>query len=425
MTARITLGTIIEDFSNVALWVLTGTGATHGTDTIYHKEGNASVWMQNTTANMYIQRDHGSLVDMSAGDTIFVHFHVHGDAGLTPGGITTMRIAFIEDSGVTKYFQFAFNSPGSLAEGDYCIAVKKPAATGGRWDVTGAADWSRIRYVSLFVDPFGTDTVKISWLGIRMGYSATPWIVLTCDDGFTTDYTIVKPLVESYGWHFSSYVILSKFGLTNLMTRAQCDAIYGAGHDICNHTATHGAGGLIALDQSALAAEIDTPYETLMSYGYTRSAKHFAYPYGSSNSTVVDAVRINHLTGRRFHTPDMFAHPDLLSGGQYLIPGKDIAEANWATRSAEIIEAVEAGRPYFCTWHQITNQANLESMLAGIAALQTTYPTLRVGSTSEYYNWLAGFPEPDEVSKDVVFGDASDSVGTLVPVKKYLCVTGA
>lgn len=403
MATKIELGTIIEDFSNSGVWPVTGSTGVLGTNTVQHKEGNSSVSLQSTNTSAYIRRDHGELIDMSAGDVIFIRFYVHGEAGLTPGGVTTMRIAFIEDSGITKYFQVIFLSSGSLGEGHYCIAIKKPTVASSRWDIAGAADWSKIRYVQIFMDPAGTYTTKISWLGIRMGYSATPWVVLTFDDGFISDYTIAAPLIESYGWHMTSYVPTANIGGGGMLTKANCDTLYNAGHDISNHSATHSVSGLIILTQPELAAEVDTPYNTYIDYGYTRSAKHFAYPYGNSNSTVVDALKINHVTGRRFHTPDMFTHPDLLTDGQYLIPGKDIAEANWVTRSGEIIEAVEAGRPYVCVWHSITNQTNFALMLSGIASLQVTYPNLRVGSMSEYYDWLTGMPEQQDVRKNTLY----------------------
>jgi len=341
--------------------------------------------------------------DLSSSDVIFVRFWASGSIG-------TLRLLFFTGS---AYYQLVPYATASIGAGWNVFAFHR-ATTASTWcTISGSPNWANITAFRLQMQPPSGQDATIVWGGLYAGYTAAPWVVLSFDDGNASDYTIVHPLLQSHGWHATYYVPAAYIDESERLTRAQCDALYAAGNDISNHSATHSAN-LTALTGAALNAEIDTSYDTLMSYGYERSAKHMSYVGGAYNDEVVAATAIHHISGRTVGWGESRAHwwPSL-DGGNYKIRAGDISTASWATVAPYVTQSVKSNTLCVLYGHVYTESSTLAAIFDGIAALQETYPTLRVGCMSEYQDWLRGIPVPGNTRLATPYGSDGEKTGTL------------
>jgi peptidoglycan/xylan/chitin deacetylase (PgdA/CDA1 family) len=127
-------------------------------------------------------------------------------------------------------------------------------------------------------------------------------IILTFDDGYTDNHTILLPLMQQYGYRGVLY-LLGDFDIrynkwdadfdpteprSEIMDLAQKQAFVAAGWEIGAHTMSHAK--LTTLPLPEAAAEIQASKTALETTLQTEIVS-FAYPYGDLNETVKSAVR--------------------------------------------------------------------------------------------------------------------------------------
>jgi peptidoglycan/xylan/chitin deacetylase (PgdA/CDA1 family) len=109
-------------------------------------------------------------------------------------------------------------------------------------------------------------------------------IVLTFDDGYADFFTAAVPILQSYGFTATSFVITGRMGRGGFMTPNQVVAADGMGFTIGAHTVDHVA--LAALPPARATWEMKQSKLTLEEL-LGHPVVDFAYPYGSFSQRVM------------------------------------------------------------------------------------------------------------------------------------------
>lgn len=172
------------------------------------------------------------------------------------------------------------------------------------WTVAGGAPaWSSpVRYIRIRPNA-NSNGVLTTWLDAlyRGGY-ARPKVVISFDDGSDGQITIAKPILDTYGFKGTFYVIGDTISrdVAGVMTQAQADALYAAGHDICYHAWTNNDhNNYASLTEAELIASSRNFQAWAGARGYERSRFYHAMPTGATSATI-QSVMANegYLTGR-------------------------------------------------------------------------------------------------------------------------------
>lgn len=135
-----------------------------------------------------------------------------------------------------------------------------------------------------------------TWLDAlyRGGY-ARPKILLTFDDSSDGQYTIAKPILDTYGLKGTFYLIGQPVSLNTggAISQAQADTLYAEGHDLCPHSWTQaGHTNWATLSADEVQAELQSWLTWGRARDYTRSIQHHAHPLGAT-SAAVDSTLVN------------------------------------------------------------------------------------------------------------------------------------
>ena len=122
-------------------------------------------------------------------------------------------------------------------------------------------------------------------------------IILTFDDGYADNYTIVLPLLQKYRFGAVIYAVTADDRRTNfwdkeetpapLLTHARLQELHRSGIEIGSHTVTHPR--LTEVDAGIARSEIANSKKRLEEILGTEVIS-FAYPYGALNSSVKEMV---------------------------------------------------------------------------------------------------------------------------------------
>ena len=132
-------------------------------------------------------------------------------------------------------------------------------------------------------------------------------IMLGFDDGWKSQITYAKPILDKYGFKASFFVVCNYVNSGNIgrMNWQDIAALQKDGMDIESHSMTH-TPYLNILDQNGLDYEIGGSKQCLAIHGYNSTI--FAYPYnsGSAVPAVIGTVAKYYNIGRSGTAPLMF-----------------------------------------------------------------------------------------------------------------------
>ena len=174
---------------------------------------------------------------------------------------------------------------------------------------------------------------------------------MSFDDGDATVYKDAFPVMAARGMVGTSYVITSQVDSPDnpeTMTLAQLKSLYAAGWDLGNHTVTH--ANLATLDLAGAEQELSGAAAFLTNNGMPRGARFVAYPGGTVNSTVLQAMSdTGMLTGRI----TSYRPLGLPIDDPYQLPGSTTAVATLTLEQikARIDQAVDAGSTINLIFH--------------------------------------------------------------------------
>jgi peptidoglycan/xylan/chitin deacetylase (PgdA/CDA1 family) len=141
-----------------------------------------------------------------------------------------------------------------------------------------------------FLDRHGFEAVSLAdvfayWRGGSL--PARP-VVLTFDDGFASDVSVVRPILRRHGWMATLDLVLSHYGHHWGLTRRSLGTLVRGGWEIASHSLTHPY--LPALSDSDLKAEV-AGSRRFLRRNFHVPVDFFVYPSGSYDARVVAAVR--------------------------------------------------------------------------------------------------------------------------------------
>ena len=140
-------------------------------------------------------------------------------------------------------------------------------------------------------------------------------VILTFDDGYKSQYTNAKPILDKYGYKATFYIVCNNVGggegmvHPNVkMTWEDIIALYNEGHDIGSHTMSH--DDLDSLSERGIEYEVGGSKECLFDQGINPTS--FSYPTntGAQNVAVVNTVAKYYDIARTANDPLMYLHCD-------------------------------------------------------------------------------------------------------------------
>jgi peptidoglycan/xylan/chitin deacetylase (PgdA/CDA1 family) len=154
----------------------------------------------------------------------------------------------------------------------------------------------------------------------------TKLAIITFDDGYKSQYTSAKPILDHYGYRASFFIVCNFVGKTaeemnsssivnfvgkgvEQMSWQDIMTLYKHGNQIGAHTMDH-LRNLTSMSNSELDYEIRQSKQCLVDHGISTTT--FAYPYenGKDNSTIVEKISKYYSYARAGSYPLMFLHCD-------------------------------------------------------------------------------------------------------------------
>ncbi|MCC2647251.1 MAG: Polysaccharide deacetylase [Nitrososphaeraceae archaeon] len=151
--------------------------------------------------------------------------------------------------------------------------------------------------------------------GINNANNNNKAVILTFDDGYKSQYTNAKPILDKYGYKATFYIVCNNVGggegqvHPNVkMTWEDIIALYNEGHDIGSHTMSH--DDLDSLSEKGVEYEVGGSKECLFDQGINPTS--FSYPTntGAQNAAVVNTVAKYYDIARTANDPLMYLHCD-------------------------------------------------------------------------------------------------------------------
>ena len=141
-------------------------------------------------------------------------------------------------------------------------------------------------------------------------------VILNFDDGYKTQYTNAKPILDKYGYKATFYIICNYVekgeGVVRPNARMNWEniiALYKEGYDIGSHSMNH--KDLSQLSKKMVNFEVGESKQCLLDHGINNISS-FAYPFNgaSSEASVIDVVTKYYDIARTASAPLMFLHCD-------------------------------------------------------------------------------------------------------------------
>jgi peptidoglycan/xylan/chitin deacetylase (PgdA/CDA1 family) len=127
-------------------------------------------------------------------------------------------------------------------------------------------------------------------------------VILTFDDGYESQYSNAKPILDKYGFKATFYIVCNYVGSgDNRMTWKDIKSLQQEGHDIASHTMNH--DDLSKLPPQKVEYEVAQSKQCLLDQGI--NPKSFAYPFngGSDDPSVINTVASHYSLARTATDP--------------------------------------------------------------------------------------------------------------------------
>ncbi|MGN6560399.1 MAG: polysaccharide deacetylase family protein [Candidatus Nitrosocosmicus sp.] len=145
--------------------------------------------------------------------------------------------------------------------------------------------------------------------------NANKVIILTFGDGYQSQYTIAKPILDEYGYKGNFFVTCNKIGSANKMTWAELVQLYKEGNVIGSKTVDYGTKAMEGKDLNHLSAqqlefEVGQSKQCLINHGI--KTDYFAVPMNlaNNNSTVINTIAKYYTLAINGHADQIYLHCD-------------------------------------------------------------------------------------------------------------------
>jgi peptidoglycan/xylan/chitin deacetylase (PgdA/CDA1 family) len=142
--------------------------------------------------------------------------------------------------------------------------------------------WPVLLVVTLIVG------ATVAWPGQeKPGCCEFVQVSFTFDDGYESTFTKAYPILESYGFQGTAFVITSMVGRPGYMTLDQLKKLYESNWDIGSHTVTHRVLTKIPLNE--VEKELADSRTWLKANGF--EVYSFASPEGEYNNQIIELIK--------------------------------------------------------------------------------------------------------------------------------------
>lgn len=227
-----------------------------------------------------------------------------------------------------------------------------------------------------------TETLTVTEVPVDVPSEAT--VILTFDDGFKSDYSIVYPMLKARNMHSTHYIIPSMVGADSTrMSWTNIQTMYADGVDIECHSYTH--NDLTAMSAAKISNEMVLVNNAFTSHGLP-VPRHTAYPYGECNDNVISAISPYRDSGRVVTWQNSGYYPTEYLEKPYGLP---CYPTDYGGTIAEIDKAIAGDYVLILGFHRITDSpsstyemstSEFESILSYIES-----HNIRTETISEYY----------------------------------------
>ncbi len=125
--------------------------------------------------------------------------------------------------------------------------------------------------------------------GFKNNEDMSKSVVLTFDDGYMDNYTVVLPLLQKYNARASFFIVQSKIGKPNYMGHDEIMALIHAGMDLGSHTINHNI--LTDIDPKFFAWELSSSKFFLKKEFDMYYVHLLSYPNGEYDDEVIAAAK--------------------------------------------------------------------------------------------------------------------------------------
>ncbi len=168
----------------------------------------------------------------------------------------------------------------------------------GHASPVGAPDISSVDTVQVRVSDKGLGKPAAVWINSLslVARNDRPIVTFSFDDGYETDYTNARPILDRYHFPATSYIVASLVGGEGRLGADQLTNLQDLnGWDIASHSYNH--RNLTSLSPPEIEDELSLSKQFLVNNGFFTGSDHFAYPYGE-----FDSESLRYLVQKSFKT---------------------------------------------------------------------------------------------------------------------------
>ena len=288
-------GSIREDFESLSGWSTSAGTLTSDTTNVKHGSTALKVVVPTSTTAVVQRSNLGwDLSRDSNGIQLWVYLRNVGAPAGSESEPLNLRIYLSNGNDLVNAFSTGYNT--TVHEGWNLMRFSP-----GDWQTTGSPSWSLpIRRIALSIKAPSDRSFEVCFDELRTGLTGLKSAFLwTFDDGYDENYVEVLPYLSARHASATMYVATDLVGRGGTrISLAHLQALYDAGWAVGNHTSDH--TNLSAVDRATAAAKIQQGFDWLIAHGFTRAARHLAYPYNAtSDSAVAAAADCGMVSARR------------------------------------------------------------------------------------------------------------------------------
>ena len=149
----------------------------------------------------------------------------------------------------------------------------------------------------------------------NLNNNLTKVVILTFGDGYQSQFTLAKPVLDKYGYKGNFFVTCNKVGTANKMTWPDLVQLYKEGNVIGSKTVDYGTKAMGGKDLNHLSAqqlefEVGQSKQCLLNHGINTT--FFAVPMNvaNNNATVINEIAKYYTLAINGHADQMYLHCD-------------------------------------------------------------------------------------------------------------------
>lgn len=359
-------GTVISSLGSMTEWTLSGAGVTAALDYGRTYGKTAGIHLTGVGAGNGLLTHTAAAPEDWTGRLIYLRFYI---PDVNRSGAVQLQV---RTDAANYFYRTITHFTG------WNHAIISP----GDFTASGSPNWASISSWVLRMSNSTEKPTECVFDALTVHNDSTI-VVLTSDDGQEVNHTY-RAAFSSRSLKCCAHIITDRIDTTGYLSKAQIDDLYALGWDICSHTVSHPYMDQVSLSQAE--DEIAESKSVLLSNGWTRGSRFFAWPHTTFNDDLREISSRYYDISR---SGSSFPHPHLPPGDSQLqrLCSEATDELSTAEFAARVDNAI-ARKGLFVTYaHDFTDLSTLETNLDYLVTKQTA-GDLTVMTWSEYWAFL-------------------------------------